>query len=165
VAEIGKRHRWAVELLAPQPGESVLEIGCGHGIATGLVLEAGADVVAVDGSGKMIEACIRRNGGLGRLTAFESEFETLDLGKFDAAFTVNVDFARHKDRGWAEAFGRTVRAGGRIVLVLEAPTLRAADQFAMKVAAGLSGVGFDVDTQLVDGMVAVVGVRKRVASD
>jgi SAM-dependent methyltransferase len=159
MAVVALRHRWAVELLAPQRGESVLEIGCGHGIATGLVLAAGAGVVAVDRSGKMIEACIRRNEGLGRLTAFESEFETLDLGKFDAAFAVNVDFTQHEDRGWAAAFGRTVRAGGRIVLVLEAPTIRTAERFAMKAASGLAGVGFDVDTQLVDGMVAVVGIR------
>jgi SAM-dependent methyltransferase len=165
LAEIAKRHRWAVELLAPKRGESVLEIGCGRGIATGLVLAAGAQVVAVDRSGKMVEACIRRNEGLGRLTAFESEFETLDLGSFDAAFAVNVDFPRQPDRGWAEAFRKTIRAGGRIVLVLEAPTIRTADRFALDAAAGLSGVGFDVDTLLGEGMVAVQGIRRRPTSD
>jgi len=165
LAEIGKRHRWAVELLAPQRGESVLEIGCGHGVATGLVLAAGADVVAVDRSGRMVEATIRRNEGLGRLTAFESEFETLDLGKFDAAFAVNVDFTRHEDRGWATAFSRTVKAGGRIVLVLEAPAIRTAERFALQAAASLAGVGFEVDTLLVDGMVAVQGARKRPANN
>ena len=160
MAEIAKRHRWAVELLAPRRGEVVLEIGCGHGIATGLVLAAGADVVAVDRSGKMVEACIKRNAGLGRLTAFESEFETLDLGTFDAAFAVNVDFTRHEDRGWASAFRKTVKLGGRIVLVLEAPGIRTAERFALTAAAGLAGVGFEVDTLLGEGMVAVQGVRR-----
>lgn len=159
MAEIAKRHRWAVELLAPQPGEQVLEIGCGHGIATGLVLSAGADVVAVDRSGKMIEACIKRNAGLGRLTAFESDFETLDLGTFDAAFAVNVDFTRHKDRGWAAALAKTVKPRGRVVLALEAPAIRTVDRFAMQAAASLVGVGFEVDTQFNDGIVAVSGVR------
>ncbi len=165
MGEVAKRHRWVVELLEPQRGESVLEIGCGHGIATGLVLCAGADVVAVDRSGKMVDACIKRNAGQGRLTAFESDFETLDLGTFDAAFAVNVDFPRHADLGWAAAFRKAVKVGGRIVLVLEAPTIRTADQFAMRAAAGLVGVGFEVDTQLVDGMVAVVGLRKQAAND
>jgi SAM-dependent methyltransferase len=125
-----------------------------------LVLAAGADVVAVDRSGRMVEACIRRNAGCGRLTAFESDFEDLDLGRFDAAFAVNVDFVRHEERGWARAFGKAVRAGGRIVLVLEAPTIRTADRFALHSAASLAGVGFEVDTLLGEGMVAVVGRRR-----
>lgn len=158
MAKIAKRHRWAVELLAPQPGEQVLEIGCGHGIATGLVLAAGAAVVAVDKSDKMITATLKRNGA-GRLTAFASEFETLELGPFDAALAINVDFPRHKDIGWARALAKAVKPRGRLVLVLEAPTILAAERFAVRAAAGLVGVGFEVDTQLGDGMVAVVGRR------
>lgn len=160
MAEIARRHRWAVELLSPRQGEVVLEIGCGHGIATGLVLAAGASVVAVDRSGKMVTACIKRNEGAGRLTAFESDFETLDLGALDAAFAVNVDFPRHEDRGWARKFRDVIKPGGRVVLVLEAPAIRTADRFAMAAAAALSGAGFRVDTELGQGMVAVKAERR-----
>lgn len=159
LAAIARRHRWAVELLAPKPGEAVLEVGCGHGIATGLVLAAGANVVAVDRSEKMVAACIKRNAGAGRLTAFESDFETLDLGALDAALAVNVDFPRHEDRGWARKFGDVIKPGGRLVLVLEAPTIRTADRFAMAAAAALAGVGFRVDTELEQGIVAVRAER------
>ncbi len=159
LAEIAKRHRWAVELLAPQRGESVLEVGCGHGIATGLVLAAGADVVAVDRSGKMIAACIKRNEGLGRLTAFESDFEDLDLGTFDAAFAVNVDFTRNKDRDWAKKLRANLKLGGRFVLVLQAPTIVTADRFITMATVALGGAGFELDTLLGGGMVAVQGMR------
>ncbi|MGV3489776.1 MAG: class I SAM-dependent methyltransferase [Devosia sp.] len=161
--QIAKRHSWAVELLQPQAGEQVLEIGCGHGIATGLVLAAGATVVAVDRSDKMITTTLKRCGAAG-LTAFVSDFETLELGPFDAALAVNVDFPRHPDRGWAAAFARAVKTGGRIVLVLEAPAIRTAERFALDAAAGLAGAGFSVDTQFNDGIVAVQGTRVRPAN-
>lgn len=159
MVEIALRHRWAVELLEPRPGEVVLEIGCGHGIATGLLLAAGADVVAVERSGKMLAACIKRNARSGRLTAFESDFESLDLGRFDAALAVNVDFPRHKDRGWARKFGDVIKPGGRLVLVLEAPAIQTADRFATSAATALTDVGFRVDTELRQSVVAVRGER------
>ena len=49
--------------------------------------------------------------------------------------------------------------GGRVVLVLEAPAIRTADRFAMAAAAALAGVGFRVDTELGQGMVAVRAER------
>ncbi len=159
MAPIALRHQWAVELVAPKPGERVLEIGCGHGLATGLALAAGAELVAVDRSAKMVAACRKRNGGAERLTVVEGVFETLSLGTFDAVFAVNVDFVRHADQGWARALAAATKPGGRVVLILEAPVLRTADRFALAVAASLIGVGFEVDTQLGDEMVAVRGVR------
>ncbi len=156
---IALRHHWAVELLAPEAGERVLEIGCGHGIATGLVLAAGAAVVAVDRSEKMVEACIRRNRGASKLTAFVSDFEALELWPCDAALAINVDFPRHKDLGWGPALAKAVRPGGRIVLVLDAPTIGTAQRFAAAATARLAEVDFEVDTQLGDGMVAVQGTR------
>jgi len=38
------------ELLAPQPGESVLDIGCGDGVLTKKIAEAGCRVVGLDSS-------------------------------------------------------------------------------------------------------------------
>ena len=157
MAPIALRHRWAVELVAPKPGERVLEIGCGHGLATGLALAAGAEVVAVDRSTKMVAACLKRNADAERLTVLEGSFETLALRGFDAAFAINVDFVRHPDQGWARALATATRPGGRIVL--EAPVLRTAERFALAAAASLTGVGFEPDTLLGEGMVAVRGVR------
>jgi SAM-dependent methyltransferase len=159
MAPIALRHRWAVDLVAPKPGERVLEIGCGHGLATGLALTAGAEVVAVDRSAKMVAACRKRNAGSERLTVLEGSFETLAPVGFDAVFAINVDFVRHPDQGWAKALAAATNPRGRTVLVLEAPVLRTAERFALAAAASLTGAGFEVDTLLGEGMVAVRGVR------
>jgi len=54
---------WAVETLAVQPADRLLEIGCGHGVAVSLVCERldGASIVAIDRSPTMIELATRRN--------------------------------------------------------------------------------------------------------
>ena len=160
MAPIALRHRWAVDLVAPKLGERVLEIGCGHGLATGLALAAGAEVVALDRSAKMVAACRKRNAAASGLTVIEGAFEALTLAGFDAVFAINVDFVRHPDQGSAEALAEATKPGGRIVLVLEAPVLRTAERFALAAAASLVGVGFELDTLLSEGMVAVRGVRR-----
>jgi 2-polyprenyl-3-methyl-5-hydroxy-6-metoxy-1,4-benzoquinol methylase len=43
------------ELLAPRPGERVLDLGCGTGHLTARIAETGADVVGIDASAEMVE--------------------------------------------------------------------------------------------------------------
>ena len=57
------RLRWAVELLEVAPGNRILKVGCGHGVAVSLVcerLESGR-ITAADRSPTMIEMARRRN--------------------------------------------------------------------------------------------------------
>ena len=46
----------ALDLLDPQPGEHVLDIGCGDGTLTLKIKEMGADVVGIDNSLSMVSA-------------------------------------------------------------------------------------------------------------
>ena len=92
-----ERLAWAVETLAPEPADRVLEVGCGHGVAVSLVCERldGGHITAIDRSEKMIEMATRRNRehvAAGRATLRAVALEDADFGgeRFDRVFAFNV---------------------------------------------------------------------------
>ena len=115
-----------VERLDLRPGDRVLEIGCGHGIAASLVCERldGGSYTAVDRSPKMIEAARRRNAAhvaAGRAEFLVMALEALDLGerRFDVVFAARVGlFHREPDRarGHVEPY---LAPGGRLVTLYD----------------------------------------------
>ncbi len=78
VAELGAP---LLDLLAPAPGERVLDLGCGEGTLTAKLAAAGAVVVGVDSSVEQVAAARAR--GLdarvadGEALAFEAEFDAV----------------------------------------------------------------------------------------
>ena len=70
-----------VELLEPLAGERILDLGCGDGALTRVLVEAGAEVVGVDGSAEMVAAA--RAAGIdahvadGHALAFDEEFDAV----------------------------------------------------------------------------------------
>ncbi len=117
-----------VDRLDLRPGDRVLEIGCGHGVAATLVCErltAGA-YTAVDRSPKMIAAAERRNAehvAAGRAEFLVMALESLDLGerRFDVIFAARVGlFQREPERARALA-GRWLAPGGRLVAEYDVP--------------------------------------------
>ena len=78
-----------LQLLAPQPGELVLDLGCGDGALTLQIMAAGARAIGLDASREMVEAARARG-----VDAFVADAQALDLdsqaarfGQFDAAFS------------------------------------------------------------------------------
>lgn len=92
-----ERFVWAMDTLALDPADRVLEVGCGHGVAVSLVCErlTSGQITAIDRSPKMIEMAPRRNRGHiagGRAVLKTAALETADFGneRFDKVFAFNV---------------------------------------------------------------------------
>jgi SAM-dependent methyltransferase len=70
-----------LDLLAPRPGERILDLGCGDGALTRRIADAGASVVGVDRSAEQVAAA--RALGLdarvmdGHALAFDAEFDAI----------------------------------------------------------------------------------------
>lgn len=117
-------NRAIIDMVDPQPGESLLDIGAGMGPATVLAAGRGASVVAVDPSGLMRFICgVRRlfQRGRSRITVESGTAENLPVAgdSIDALWTVNsVHHWVDLDLAFAE-LERVLAPGGRLVLMDE----------------------------------------------
>lgn len=99
-------------LLQPQPGERILDLGCGDGILTEKLVALGASVIGVDNSPDMIAAARLRGIDARTMDARSLTFQN----QFDAVFS-NAALHWVKDDPDAPTAGafRALRAGGRFV--------------------------------------------------
>ena len=106
VAELGAA---ALELLDPQPGEHILDVGCGDGTLTEKIAERGATVVGIDNSIEMVGAA-RAKG----LDARLMDAADLKFGEaFEAVFSnATLHWVLDKERA-ARAIWFALKAGGR----------------------------------------------------
>ena len=122
------RLRRIVEQLDVRPGDRVLEIGCGHGVAIGLICERldGGSLTAIDRSRKMIDAARRRNAdhvAAGTVELLVGALEDVDLGerRFDKILAARVGlFHREPDRARALA-SRWLVPGGELFVCYDTP--------------------------------------------
>jgi ubiquinone/menaquinone biosynthesis C-methylase UbiE len=125
---VSERLRSIVESLDIRPGDRVLEVGCGHGVAATLVCErlSNGRLTAVDRSAKMIEAATLRNAehvASGRAEFLVANLEELDLGerRFDKVFAVRVGLF-HRDPARARSLVEPWLApGGQVRAFFDEP--------------------------------------------
>jgi len=106
VAELGGA---ALDLLDPQPGERILDIGCGDGALTRKIVERGADVVGIDNSSELVAAASAIGLHVREMDAASMSF----AAEFDAAFSnAALHWMLDKDRV-ARAVFFALKPGGR----------------------------------------------------
>jgi len=133
VADLGAP---VVDLLAPHPGECILDLGCGDGVLTATLASRGCRVIGVDASAPQIDAA-RKLG----LDARVMDGEALGFdGEFDAVFS---NAALHWMRNPAKVIGgvhRALRPNGRFVAELGGHGCVAKIQKALIEALGRRGI-------------------------
>jgi ubiquinone/menaquinone biosynthesis C-methylase UbiE len=106
-----------LEMLAPQPGEFVLDVGCGSGVFTMDVLSCGAHIVGLDISYPMLTRAAYKTAG-SVFAGVVGDMVSLPFpdDMFDKVFSMTaIEFAADAGQAVAELH-RVVRKGGTVVL-------------------------------------------------
>jgi trans-aconitate methyltransferase len=100
-----------VELLAPRPGERILDLACGDGALTASIAASGAEVVGVDASEEQVRGARARG-----LDARVARAEALPFAaEFDAVFSnAALHWIQDQD-AMLDSVHRALRPGGRFV--------------------------------------------------
>lgn len=100
-----------VELLAPRPGERILDLGCGDGALTRRLVDLGCEVVAIDSSPEQVEAAKALGLDARVVSADAMPFDEM----FDAVFSNAVLHWIPDADPMIAAVHRALRPGGRFV--------------------------------------------------
>ena len=100
-----------VEALDPQPGERILDLGCGDGFLSRRIAESGATVVGVDSSPQMVAAAKEHGIDARCVNADSLPFEQ----EFDAVFSNAALHWMSDHDSVLRGVHRALKPGGRVV--------------------------------------------------
>jgi SAM-dependent methyltransferase len=158
---------WAVDTLALDPGDRVLEVGCGHGVAVSLVCErlAGGRITAIDRSPKMIAMAARRNREhveRGTAVLQAAAIADADLGdeRFDKVFAFNVAPFWLEPETTLDIVRRHLAPGGTLSVFWDARHSQPdrATELAEELAGKVLRAGFTVERVLIQDLRPVPAV-------
>ncbi|MXG92178.1 class I SAM-dependent methyltransferase [Nocardioides flavescens] len=169
VQTIPARIRWAVDFMDVQPGDHILEIGCGPGAGAELIcsrLQTGK-LFAIDRSESGVDRTKRRCAAYveaGRLTVRQIDLATLRVPVKRLtkvfAFNVNLFWVRNCADEVALLHER-VLPGGAVYLFFEATRPDQVPHIVEKTSAALQTAGFRVSVveQKAPAVVGIIGKR------
>ncbi|WP_342642492.1 methyltransferase domain-containing protein [Rhodoligotrophos ferricapiens] len=124
-----------LEWLAATPGERILDLGCGDGVITAALKQAGVDVVGVDSSPEMVAAALK----LG-VDARVMDGEALSFRQeFDAVFSNAALHWMTRPEQVLAGVAQALKPGGRFVAEFGGHTNVAAIITAMRAVARMRG--------------------------
>jgi len=169
---IADRLTWAVEILAVDPSDRILEIGCGYGTAVSLISERlnGGSIVAIDQSDKMIRAAEKlnehnRTAGIASFIAAPLHEADLGQGRFNKIFAVNVNLFWMKAARELDIIRDRLLPEGALYLFNQPPVPDKLRHIADRTSSNLADAGFAVK-RIVTGdqspvpVVCVIAERK-----
>ncbi len=114
----------ALQLLSPQRGERILDLGCGQGVFSRAMSDLGANVVGVDAAPTLIQRARTYPSRVPIRYYDRDAAQVGDLGEFDAASAIlSLQNMEHLDAVCAAA-ATTLKPGGRMLWVLNHPSFR-----------------------------------------
>jgi len=126
-----------LDLLNPQPGERILDLGCGDGVLSEKIAAAGAELVGADSSPEMIGAARQRGLDARLINALSLPFDN----EFDAVFSNAVlHWIKSDPNAVIAGVRRALKPGGRFVGEFGGHGCVAAITVALMTALGHRGV-------------------------
>jgi SAM-dependent methyltransferase len=159
--ETWDQNRRAIGALAVEPGDHVLDIGCGHGRSLPALAALASDgrIVGTDPSELMAAIAARRSGALirsGRVRVVAADAGAMPLpdAAFDKALCVHVVYFWPDSGAALREIARVLKPGGRLALVFRTESNDAVGAFPPDVyrfpalaemASALEAAGFAVE--------------------
>ena len=136
-------------MLGVQRGDSVLEVGCGNGVAVALLAErlTHGTITAIDRSGVMVRRARELNGrhiASGRVRIEQASLEdgSLDGMTFDRILAVNVNAFWTTPEAMLDATTRVLAPDGLLCLVYQPPVTATVSHLARELTRTLAERGF-----------------------
>jgi len=125
-----------LEMLAPSPGEHILDLGCGDGVLTEKIVATGATVIAVDAGPDMVAAARARGIDARVMDGQKLTFS----GEFDAVFSNAALHWMRPQETVLDGVRRALKPGGRFVAEMGGHNNTAAILTAMRAVLARRGI-------------------------